>query len=194
MPFFSQGDYRAQAGDIDREAEAEVVLFRYSDLKPEAKERFTRLLKKDSSIASLRHRAKESDIAVVLEALDPILVRPGYQGGFSSSNIYRWHERMISSIVYNSLFRQRPRNASHWTLRNILATPRIAYVMASRHFICQDCHTSQPYSQMSHEENICDSCISRRRDLVRRIYTGQASQSEEWWDKNLCQRRKQTRE
>ena len=164
MPFYTQHVYTDHYRDqIDIEAEKEYPVFRYRDLTPAARTKFSEWIKADSSIWTIRSRAKIDQISRVLRDLNPILIYPGYRGGFSHSSIFRWREKRISSLVFNSLYRRNPRNVDSWAMRYILQTPDGALVRANREFTCPRCEGSFPMSMRAYNGN-CNSCERQDRD------------------------------
>lgn len=165
MPFFTQDAYlTANAEDIDLEAEDGYPVFRFNDFTPTAQDKFVAWLKEDSSVRTIRERAKEYDIKRVLKDLNPILIRPGWKGTFSYSTIFRWKEQAISSMVFNSLFRRRPRSTGSWRYRMLLTTPDEALERFRDEFTCIDCDQTLPVNFRSPDYDICQSCYNADRE------------------------------
>lgn len=167
MPFYNQNMYREASGPIDKEAEDRWFMFRFNDFKEEAQKKFVFMLKKDSSVKTLRNKAKDEDILHVLNYTNPIIVKPGWSGGFSSSGFYRWQEKILSSMIFNSLFRRSPRHADSWSIKFLLATPVRAKEELGREFVCRNCRNSFSLNFRSMYDNtLCRECYntSIRRD------------------------------
>lgn len=114
------------------EKEKDMFVFRYKDLTEEAQSKFARLIKWDSSIFTIRRCAKENQIKHVLGVLNPIVMRGGWNGGFSHSTLYRWYESRISRLIFHSLFRRVP-TVRRYDLESTLQTPGINLIGNSHH-------------------------------------------------------------
>jgi len=100
-------------GDVEREKQTWII--RFNDLIPSAKERVAKAFQNHSSIYTLRANAKEGQIKGTLETLNPILMLPGFRGDFSYSyGLHRWREKIISSAIFNYLFRTHPKSFNPW--------------------------------------------------------------------------------
>lgn len=159
MPFFNQQQYLdPHRSEINLEAEESYPIFRFKDLKDDAQYKFSGWLKDKSSIKTLRERAKETDILRVLKDLNPIIIRPGWQEGFSHSTLFRYWEQPVSSMVFNSLFRRRPNNVQSWRVRYHLVTPSPALDKHNNEFHCLMCDSSFPMEFRSQDHDLCRSC------------------------------------
>ena len=166
MPMQNQYHYINQF-EIDKEAEKNSWHIRFSDLVPEAQLRFVKGLKKDSSVLTLRREStKEQDILHVISDLNPILVNTGWRGGFSDSSFFRWRERMLSSAIFNSMFRRIPRQMHEWSMRQMFNTPRDAVRVTHPTFVCRTCGVLM--DRVNNEDhwqlNVCRSCVNIERN------------------------------
>lgn len=175
MPFYNQNVYLDSFRDqIDLEAEKDYPVFRYKDLKPSAREKFTKWIKKDSSIKTIRDRASLKDIGYMLKEFNPILIAPGWQGGFSNSTIYRWKEKIISSMIFNSLFRRAPSGSTGWGARYVLATPEDAMRRANVPFTCPECNMRLPW-EYRHYTGSCNNCADNSNTVAYRPFNKYAN-------------------
>lgn len=160
MPFFTQRVYLQDNREcIDTGLEETQPIFRFLDLQPKAQTKFVNWIKDDSSIRTVRVKAKEGDIQRVLRDLNPILISPGWKGTFAYSTIYRWKERVISSMIFNSLFRRHPRCTSSWLIKQLLCTPQDILEKDRHSFTCEDCGIELPSEHESHfGSNLCAAC------------------------------------
>lgn len=166
MPWENQHLFlNALRDEIDLEAEEHYPIFRFNDFKPKAQKKFIAWLKKDSSIYTLRAKAKKSDMLDVVRDLNPILIRAGFNGTFSYSTIYRWVERRLSSLIFNSMFRRNPRGLTRWYYKYLLTTPSSALKYSSRFFSCIACGNLRSITDLDEDlENTCVHCADNQRE------------------------------
>ena len=146
--------------NIDKEAEKLSWQIRFKDLKPRARARFITALKSNSSVRSLR-AVKETALLQVTEDLNPILLNVGWNGGFSSSSFFRWKEQILSSAIFNSIFRRNPRPMNMYNKRALFDTPRSTYIAAHPTFVCSRCGETLDSNRMDYwVMNRCTSCTS----------------------------------
>ena len=85
--------------NINKDKEKEKVLFRFDDLNIEAQYKFVKLIKQRSSIYTVRNYDEE-EIYKCLDMINPVIIKEGWNGGFSKSSIKKGSERYISLAIY----------------------------------------------------------------------------------------------
>lgn len=122
MPQHNEYQILSSVDPPEMAIERDAFVFRFLDLNENAQKKFARILKRHSSIWTVKSKAKERDILTTLTVLNPTLLHGGYGGGFSGSTLLRWREKIFSQLIYHSQFR-REANMDHWRAKYLLSTP-----------------------------------------------------------------------
>jgi len=169
MPMQNQYHYISQF-EIDKEAEQNSWHIRFNDLRPEAQQRFIKGLKKFSTVYTLRtDAAKEEDMLNVTRDLNPILINTGWRGSFSMSNFFQWKQQILSSAIFNSMFRSAPRSMHQYSKRAMFDTPRDAIRITHPRFVCRACGVQHDRDDEDYWCNdTCRDCVRDRNNYAKR--------------------------
>ena len=126
---------RIQSGDtpmripqeVEKE-EKEKLVFRFNDFNLDAQLKFCKMLKKDSSIWTIKRipvndsRYKNIDntqIWETLKILNPIIAS-NYYSGFCMGSFNRWKERCLSHLVYHANKKYRTPNQEEYLIKRAI--------------------------------------------------------------------------